>query len=320
MTINGKATSEGTAHYRERFSEVAAPNHFRLQQNFWLSSIGLGTYLGNADAATDEAYIDSIQSAIALGANVIDCAANYRFQRSERSIGAALRSIIDGGDFKREELVVCTKGGYLPFDGAPPRDVRQYVEDTFVKTGIARFEDIVGGSHCMTPAYLQSQIDQSLRNMDLSCIDVYYIHNPESQLGYVTKQEFASRLSEAFQLLEKNVSAGRIANYGVATWNGFRVPSNSREYHSLEEMVQLATEVGGEDHHFRFVQLPVNLAMPEALTLDNQSANGTPMSLLSAAAALGITVMASASILQGRMARGLPQDIKEPLGSLASDA
>lgn len=320
MTINGKATSEGTAHYRERFSQVAAQNHFRFQQNLWLSSIGIGTYLGNADAQTDEAYIDSIQAAISLGANVIDCAANYRFQRSERSIGAALRSSIAGADFRREELVVCTKGGYLPFDGAPPRDVRQYVEDTFVKPGIARFEDIVGGSHCMTPAYLQSQIDQSLRNMDLSCIDVYYIHNPESQLGYVSRQEFATRLRAGFQLLEENVTAGRIANYGVATWNGFRVPSNSREYHSLEEMVQVAREVGGEAHHFRFIQLPINLAMPEALTLDNQSADGPPMSLLSAAAALGITVMASASILQGRMARGLPEEIKEPLGSLASDA
>ena len=81
----------------------------------------------------------------------------------------------------RDELVICTKGGYLPFDGAPPRNVREYVNETFVKPGIASFEDIVGGSHCMTPAYLQNQLDQSLRNMELECVDVYYIHNPESQ-------------------------------------------------------------------------------------------------------------------------------------------
>ena len=44
------------------------------------------------------------------------------------------------------------------------------------------------------------------------------------------------------------------------------------------------------------------------------------MSALEAAAALEITVVASASILQGRFAVGLPETIREPLGSLATDA
>src|SRR6202022_3427348 len=101
-----------------------------------------------------------------LGVNVIDTAANYRFQRSERSIGAALRELNARG-FAREELVICTKGGYLPFDGAPPSDVRQYFEETFVKPGIAGFADIAAGSHCMTPRYLESQLQQSLRIMNL---------------------------------------------------------------------------------------------------------------------------------------------------------
>ena len=59
-----------------------------------------------------------------------------------------------GGDFAREEIVVCTKGGYLPFDGQPPAGqagVRAYVEETFVRTGVATFEEIAAGSHCMTP-------------------------------------------------------------------------------------------------------------------------------------------------------------------------
>ena len=64
--------------------------------------------------------------AVELGANVIDTAANYRFQRSERSIGNALRELTEAGGFSRDEIVICTKGGYLPFDGAPPRDVRRY--------------------------------------------------------------------------------------------------------------------------------------------------------------------------------------------------
>ena len=319
MTIEGCATLEGTRCYRERFKDIAAKNHFRFEQNLWLSSIGLGTYLGNADEATDARYVKSVSLAVELGANVIDTAANYRFQRSERAIGKALRGLTEHG-FGRAEIVVCTKGGYLPFDGGPPRDVRRYVEETFVKPGIANFEDIVGGSHCMTPVYLQNQLDQSLRNMDLSGVDVYYIHNPESQLGFVSRDEFYSRLRAAFERLEQNVAQGKIRKYGVATWNGFRASPEAREYHSLEQIVALAREVGGESHDFRFIQLPFNLAMPEALSLRNQSVEGTWMSVLEAAAVLEITVMASASILQGRVAQGLPETVREPLGSLATDA
>src|SRR6185295_20053696 len=104
--------------------------------------------------------------------------------------GNALTDLTEAGGFSRDEIIICTKGGYLPFDGAPPRDVRAYVEETFVKPGIAKFEDIVGGSHCMTPAYLQNQLDQSRTNLGIESIDVYYIHNPESQLGYVSEGEF----------------------------------------------------------------------------------------------------------------------------------
>src|SRR5712664_2697843 len=159
MPMEGWATLDGTARYRERFRAEAAEDHFRKQQDLWLSSIGVGTYLGDADDDTDARYAESVASAVELGANVIDTAANYRFQRSERSIGAALSQLSAGG-FDRDEIMVCTKGGYLPFNGALPRDVRFYVDETFVKPGIASFADIVGGAHCMTPRYLQNQLDQ----------------------------------------------------------------------------------------------------------------------------------------------------------------
>ncbi len=319
MTENKKfATPEGTVRYRDRFHD-AAEDHFRERQQLWLSSIGIGTYLGDADERTDQAYKDAVVRAVELGANVIDTAANYRFQRSERAIGNALRDLIETKGFSRDELVICTKGGYLPFDGAPPRDVRGYVEETFVKRGIAGFEDIVG-SHCMTPSYLQNQLEQSLRNMNVDAVDVYYIHNPESQLGEVADEEFYARLRAAFAQLEKNRAQGKLNFYAVATWNGFRVPAGSNEYHSLARMVSLAREVGGEAHGFRFVQLPFNLAMPEALTLANQLVDGQSLTLLEAAQELGVSVISSASIFQGRVARGLPVELRETLGSLPTDA
>jgi aryl-alcohol dehydrogenase-like predicted oxidoreductase len=319
MSIPGSATLEGTTRYGERFKETSAPNHFRAQQNLLLSSIGVGTYLGNADDETDVRYAAAITRAAELGANVIDTAANYRFQRSERAIGHALSGLTAKG-FSRHEFVICTKGGYLPFDGAPPRDIRRYVEETFVKPGIASFDDIVAGSHCMTPAYLQNQLQQSLRNMNLGSVDVYYIHNPESQLGQVLEEQLYLRLRTAFESLEKSRAQGQLQFYGVATWNGFRVRPGASGYHSLERMITIAREVGGASHGFRFVQLPFNLAMPEALTLSNQTLDGQPVSALEAAAGLGVTVISSASIFQGRVAQGLPKDLRETLGSLPSDA
>jgi aryl-alcohol dehydrogenase-like predicted oxidoreductase len=320
MTLASYATTDGTARYRTRFNGRAAHNHFRNQQNLLLSSIGLGTYLGQANATTDKNYEEAIVRAAQLGVNTIDSAANYRFQRSERSIGAALKTLTNDLGFSRDEFVICTKGGYLPFDGAPPKDVRSYVEETFVKPGIANFDDIVGGSHCMTPAYLQNQLDQSRANLGLECIDVYYIHNPESQLGYVSEDEFYQRLRVAFETLETNRERGALRMYGVATWNGFRVPSNSTDYHSLNRMVEIAREVGGEQHGFRFIQLPYNLSMPEALTLANHTIEKDHVSVLEAAASLGITAVASASLLQGRIVRGIPDAVRATLGSLETGA
>ena len=65
-------------------------------------------------------------------------------------------------------------------------------------------------------------------------------------------------------------------------------------------MVELAREVGGEDHGFRFIQLPFNLAMPEATTIANETLDGERVTVVEAAKRLGVTVVASASLLQGR--------------------
>jgi aryl-alcohol dehydrogenase-like predicted oxidoreductase len=322
MGLEGFATAEGTARFRERFAGSAAGGHFRSEQGLWLSSIGIGTYLGDPDEETDRSYSDAIVRAVELGSNVIDTAANYRFQRSERSVGESIRRLTST-DFAREELLVCTKGGYIPFDSRPPKGqegVREYVEETFVKTGVIEPSDIAAGSHCMTPRYLSHQLAQSLRNMNLETVDVYYVHNPETQLQVVARDEFERRLRAAFEQLERERAEGRLRFYGAATWNGFRLQEGARGHHSIEGMFRLAREVGGDAHGFRFVQLPFNLAMPEALVNENQPFGGAHVSLLEAAKALGVTVVASASILQGKVAKDLPEHVRGPLGSLPTDA
>jgi aryl-alcohol dehydrogenase-like predicted oxidoreductase len=317
--MNEFATSEGTKKFAGRFSGATDDDHFRVARGLMVSSIGIGTYLGDWDAQTDESYTQAITRFVELGGNVIDTAANYRFQRSERNIGEALK-ILRKKNFSRDEIFICTKGGYLPFDGEPPRNVRQYFEENFVRKGIADFADLVGGSHCMTPEYLQSQIDQSLMNMSVNALDLFYIHNPESQLQEIDKYTFEARLAKAFERLEENRANGRIQFYGAATWNGFRVPPDDQGYHSLERMVNIARQVAGENHGFRFIQLPFNLAMPEAYFLKNQAVEGRVFSTIEAAGELAISVMISASILQGKLARNLPENLRETLGGLKTDA
>ncbi len=298
------ATPQGTWAYARRFEGTAAPGHFRPAQGLWLSSIGLGTYLGHPDPETDARYVEAIVCAVARGCNVIDTAINYRFQRSERCVGEALRQLLAQG-FRREELVIATKGGYVPYEGDWPEDPQRYIEETYLRAGIARPEDFVDG-HCIAPGYLRHQIAQSRRNLGLEAIDVYFLHNPEVQRAALPPDEFRARLRAAFAVLEEAVAQGWIRFYGTATWAAYRAPAYAPEALSLAEVEAIAREVGGPEHHFRFVQLPYNLSMPEAALRRNQPWGEGWATTLEVARDLGITVWASASLMQGRLLRSWP--------------
>lgn len=312
------ATADATNRFKSRFDDVTSDS-YRDVDGMMLSTIGLGTYLGNADAETDDRYHDAVVQFVEAGGNVIDTASNYRFQRSERSIGRAIKTLTDRG-FTRDELFISTKGGYLPFDTVIPPSVEQYFDITFAKPGIAKPEDLASGSHCMTPKFLKNQLDQSLRNLGVEHIDLYYIHNPETELQERDRYTFEAKLAKAFEMLENERSAGRIGAYGVATWNGFRVAPDQQAYHSLERMVGIAKQVGGDGHGFRYIQLPHNLALPEAFLLRNQAVKGSVKSAIDAASDYGVTVMCSASILQGQLTHSVPMHIREVLGNPLTDA
>jgi aryl-alcohol dehydrogenase-like predicted oxidoreductase len=322
--LPGHATADGTARYRDRFPHLRDAGHFRQPTHvpgagdLWLSSVGLGTYLGEPDEAADQAYTEAIGAALRSGINVLDTAINYRHQRSERNIGAALKQAVESGDVQRDEVLICTKAGYLSFDGGRPADPRDYFQREYIQPGVLDPKDLAGGMHCMAPAYLENQIERSRRNLGTETIDVFYIHNPESQLADLTPEVVAQRFKSAFALLEKLVKAGRLRFYGVATWNGFRVADGSRDHLSLFELEHMARHAGGERHHFRFVQLPFNLAMPEAYGLANQRSGKEKVSLLSAAQRLGIAVVGSATLYQGNLTHGLPEIVRRVLG-LQSD-
>ena len=317
--LKGFATPEGTSRYCERFPALRQAGHFRRHSNvpgageLWLSSIGLGTYLGEPDAAADARYTEAVSEALRSGINVLDTAINYRHQRSERNIGEAIRQAAASGAAQRDEILVCTKAGYLSFDGDMPPDPNGYFTREYIEKKILDPHDLAGGMHCMAPKYLENQIERSRRNLDIETIDVFYLHNPETQFSSVDRPTFRKRLLAAFELLEKLVGEQKIRYYGAATWNGFRVQPDVRDYLSLKDMLMVATEAGGKQHHMRFIQLPYNLAMLEAYAYSNQGMT-QPESTMSLAARSGVMVVGSATIYQGQLAAGLPEFVRTQVG------
>ncbi len=309
----GFATPEATRRFAERFTKIAAPGHFRERNGLTISSIGIGTYLGEPDAATDTAYHQSIVAAVRSGLNLIDTAINYRLQRSERAVGAALRDLLAAG-FAREELVLCTKAGFLTPDGEMPADPNAYFSREFIEKGIFTVEDIAAGCHCLAPRYVEDQLDRSRRNLGIESVDVFYLHNPETQLAEIPRDIFNKRLLAAFQFLESAVASGKIKSYGLATWNAFRDDPRSQGYLSLESVCGLARQAADGENHFRFVQLPFNIGMPEALVRPNQTVGGKSVSMIQAARELGITLIASASLLQAHLLGKVSDSIHSALG------
>ena len=317
--LKGRATPEGTKGYAARFAGRAANGHFReVSGGLSASSIGIGTYLGDPNWRTDTGYTDAVVEACKGGINFIDTAINYRLQRSERSVGAAL-AILISQRFAREEFIVCTKAGFLTPDGTMPDDVNEYFTKKYLDPGIMRAEDIAAGCHCMAPGFLADQLDRSRKNLGIECVDVFYLHNPETQLSEISAGEFRNRVRRAFEFLESAVEAGKIGFYGLATWNAFREEPRASGYLSLEAMLSIAHAVAGDAHRCRFVQLPLNLAMPEALTKANQVVQGKTLAMVQAARPLGVSIITSASLLQGELARKLPPYVREALG-LKTDA
>jgi aryl-alcohol dehydrogenase-like predicted oxidoreductase len=306
-----------------RFSDFYAADFYRDAAGRPVSSIGMGTYLGDCDDREDARYTETIRNGIARGLNVIDTAINYRCQRSERAVGKAVRQAVDTGLALREDVMVCTKGGYVPLDGEPPAsrdEYDAYLASEYFAQGTMQPGDVVAGGHCLKPRFLENQVSRSLENLGAQRIDLYYLHNPEQQLDALPREDFRTLMLDAFTQMESEVAAGRIGFYGCATWNGFRVPATHRSHLSLSELAAIATEAGGKDHHFRAIQLPVNLAMTEAIRTPTQQLNGKALPLLDAARELGVAVFASASLMQSQLSRNLPEGVRGLFPSLQTDA
>lgn len=316
--LAGHATADGTRAYAQAHPGPAG--HYRTWNGLTVSSLGMGSYLGATTAESGVAYEAAALHALTHGVNVLDTAANYRDQRSERDLGRALHRFVAAGG-RRDQVVLTSKAGFLHGD-ADQADPDRWFHKEYRETEILRHHDIVAGAHSMRPEYLRRELDRSLRNLGVEQIDVYFLHNPETQLAAgVPAAEFYGRVREAFRQFERAVDMGKIRAYGVATWDGLRVPPGHPSHLSLARLVEEAGQarayVRGKpsEHHFRAIQLPVNLAMTEAALTPSQQDRMGPRPLLDMAHEHGFLVLGSASLVQARLAGRVPAEWKQGLGT-----
>lgn len=298
--IRGHATSEGTKRFAE--SSPADMFNYRVFAGLTLSNVGMGTYLGEPDHATDQAVRQAVYESVRAGINVFDTAINYRSQKAERALGAALAEMIQDNIVSREDIFLSTKNGYVTSDADTGQDFWEYVKEQYVRGGAIKQGDISSGYHCMSIPFLEDQINRSMKNLGVDCIDLMYLHNAvEGWYQDVSHDDLLDKISKAIHWLESQRRDNRIRYYGLATWECFRVPPDDPQHLSLEWVLDTAIEAAGRSHGLRFVQLPYNMYLDQALRQPSQHVGGQNIPFLQAAQQFNIGVFTSVPFMQGRL-------------------
>ncbi|NCD11229.1 MAG: aldo/keto reductase [Epsilonproteobacteria bacterium] len=293
------ATPEATHRFAKRFAQYK--DFYMAHDGLLFSKLGFGTF--KKEPYKEENYTfdykEALHEAIKNGINVIDTAINYRYQESEKEIGEVLQALFQSGEVKRDELILCSKGGFIPLEFPFPQNPYTWIDANILQKGLASKEEIELDQHCMSVAFLKDSLHRSLENLHVKALDIYFLHNPENQLLRLGQEAFYTQVEAIFEAFEAWVAEGKIASYGVAVWNAFFYEEGHSEHISIERLHAIAQKVGGAHHHFRYIQLPFNIAKTHAYTLASQKmSDGVFYTPLHVAQKLGLGVIGSASLLQ----------------------
>lgn len=142
---------------------------------FQVSEISFGAWaIGGAWGTVDDSEsMLALHQAIDSGVNFIDTADVYGMGRSERLVAQLKRD-------RREEIVVATKAG---------RRLSPHTADGYNEANLTSF------------------IEDSLRNLEVDCLDLVQLHCPPTAVYY---------RPEVFGALDRLVEAGKLRNYGVS--------------------------------------------------------------------------------------------------------
>jgi len=284
--LTGRATPAGT---QQRSARLAAQAQSALADTGWsVSGIGFGGYRVDDQHPEQRA---ALELALRSGINLLDTASNYADGRSERLIGEVLSQLSDQRELERAEVVVVSKLGYVQ---------NQNLEHAAARKALGKpWPEMVEYSenlwHCIHPEWLEEQLTLSLERLGLETLDVLLLHNPEYFLADAVKRgqgpldtvrdEFYRRLEQAFRHLESEVERGRIAYYGISSNTATGAPA-ARDSTEFARMWAAAESAAPGKHHFRMLQIPLNLLESSAAF----EQGGSP-SLLTQTQARGVAVL-----------------------------
>jgi len=265
--LQGKATKEGTLSFLKS-GNLGNETYFNQNTSWTLSKIGFGSYRISSVEAEHHASLTMALSS--KRCNLIDTSTNYTDGKSEELIGRVLNELCESNQLRRENVIVVSKAGYIQYSNLLLASER--------KQKGSPFQDVVEVSpslwYCISPDFLEHQLNLSLQRLRLETLDVFLLHNPEyyfqKSQDAVNSVEFYRCIRNAFEFLEKKVDEGKIQFYGVSS-NHFVLPSTRRDHLSLEHLLNLAHEVRGAEHHFAVVQYPCNILESAAVTERNNN-------------------------------------------------
>ncbi len=258
-----------------------------------VSRIGFGGY--RVDDETPE-HRQALEAALASGCTLIDTSTNYTDGGSERLVGAVLRDLAARDRAARDQVVVVSKIGYVQGRNLEVAMEREREGRPFPE--MVKYMD--GCWHCLHPEFLRDQLTRSRDRLGVERLDVCLLHNPEYYLSDAKRRhhpgpdaarvEFYRRLGESFAFLEERVAAGEIGWYGVSSNNAV-IPADDPEATSVTRMIAAAAEGAGPRHHFRVLQIPMNLFESGGALVRNTGEQGRQTALEAAAGAgLGVLI------------------------------
>lgn len=324
----GRATAEATARRARHFVDHGSAHGYGPlgSTGLTVSRIGFGSYRVDDDDETPE-HREALVKALEAGCSLIDTSTNYTDGGSERLVGSVLADLARESRLPRESVVVVSKIGYVQGQNLALAKEREAAGKPFPE--MVKYME--GCWHCLHPEFLRDQLTRSLDRLQLETLDFCLLHNPEYFLSDAKKRRsgsleevraaFYGRLREAFAFLETQVAAGRIGWYGVSS-NTAALPADDPEATSLSGMLEVARAAGGSGHHFRILQVPMNLFEPGAMLTPNTGPDRA-QTILALAAEEGIGVLINRPLNASagdRMVRLADFHIEEEGKAVAPDA
>ncbi|MBK8394199.1 MAG: aldo/keto reductase [Leptospiraceae bacterium] len=262
--IQGYATKEHTNEYFHRILKDEDKLSYSELDGIKISRLGFGCYRINRG---NPIFENALELALSNGINLIDTSSNYGDGSSETLVGEVLKNLIHQTIIKREEIFVVTKIGYIQGKNL------QLVEE-MEKTGKS-FTDLVYYNsncyHCISPDFLEDQLERARKRLGLTVIDSVLLHNPEYFLMDREKHnvsqeksqlEYYHRIEKAFHFLETKRKLGVIRSFGISS-NTFPKEESSYTFTSLEKVFEIAEKVRKElmlpSSGLKIIQFPANL-------------------------------------------------------------